>query len=172
MKKAILISGIAGSGKSTICRELIKQGYEAYDIEDMPRLFTVVHKSTGQVSDSYDNGSLEYVEQYDWVCDKNKLAELINSQKEPVAYYCGIASNIDEILPLFSQFIIITTSPETIRARLSARKKGEYGHAKEVRDWTLKWKDWWENEMKKKGAKLVNANQTPEAIVKEILITI
>ena len=48
MNKSILITGVAGTGKSAVCDELNKLGYKALGIEDIDGLFTIVHKKTGK----------------------------------------------------------------------------------------------------------------------------
>jgi broad-specificity NMP kinase len=49
MNRSILVTGISGSGKSAICSELKKQGYTAYDIEEMHGLFNMINKKTGKI---------------------------------------------------------------------------------------------------------------------------
>ena len=49
MKKAIFITAVSGSGKSTVCKALTELGYEAYDIESILGLFSLIDAGTGQV---------------------------------------------------------------------------------------------------------------------------
>lgn len=44
MNKSILVTGVAGSGKSAISSELKKFGYKSYDIESIKGLFLMVDK--------------------------------------------------------------------------------------------------------------------------------
>lgn len=45
----------------------------------------------------------------------------------------------------------------------------DIGNNQEGRDVVLGWKDWWESEMKKKGAIVIDANGSIDDISKEIL---
>lgn len=49
MKNKILITGIAGSGKSTVNKILGGFGYESYDIEDIDGMFEMYRKDTGEI---------------------------------------------------------------------------------------------------------------------------
>lgn len=58
MNKSIIITGVAGSGKSAVCDELNKLGYKAFGIEDIDGLFTMVDKKTGKPFKNFDNDNL------------------------------------------------------------------------------------------------------------------
>ena len=49
------------------------------------------------------------------------LRELIEEQKSDVAFYCGTASNMDDIIPLFDKVFLLKTTPEELHRRLSTR---------------------------------------------------
>ena len=92
------------------------------------------------------------------------------SQKSDLAFYSGIASNMDDILPLFNKVIVLQPDPKILNERLKNREGTEdIGNTQEGRDIILGWKDWWEDEMKKKNAILIDANASVEEISKTIL---
>lgn len=126
MNKSVLITGVSGSGKSFICEELGKLGYKSYDIEEIDGLFNMVHKETGKITslDMFDNQDMEVVKQHNWVCDKVKMQKLVDKNLKKsvlsnVVFYCGTASNTEEIFSLFDFVILLKASEETIRKRLS-----------------------------------------------------
>lgn len=169
MNKSILITGVAGSGKSSVCEELRKRGYKAYDIENIHGLFNMVHKKTGKIADKYDNDNLEWVKQHDWICNKNKLQELVGKNAKGIVFYCGTASNLDELLFLFDKIFLLKVSPKILRERLNTRKSNDFGRTSEVQEWILEWKDWWENHMREKGAIIIDANQDIQEITTDII---
>jgi dephospho-CoA kinase len=79
MKKTILISGIAGSGKSFIAKYFKKIGIESYDIENYGNLFKMYKKDTGKVFINYDNRNIKHVKNSEWICDLNLLKKLIKN---------------------------------------------------------------------------------------------
>ncbi len=71
----------------------------------MPGLFQMIDKRTGKPFSDFDNTDLEKQKNSAWMCDVNKLGELIkmNQQEGPV-FYCGIASNLEDFLHFFDKF--------------------------------------------------------------------
>lgn len=169
MNKSILITGISGSGKSSVCNELRKRGYKAYDIENMAGLFAMIDKRTGKPTEKYDKDNLNWVKQYDWICDKNKLRKLVRKNAKGIVFYCGTASNFDELLFLFDKIFLLKARINTLRKRLSTRKSHSFGRTSEVQEWIFSWKKWWENYMREKGAIFVDANCNVQEITNDIL---
>ena len=169
MKKSILVTGVAGSGKSSVSKKLNDLGYKAYDIEEMDGLFKIVNKNTGEVYEDFENNDLEKVKNMDWNCDLKKLQEIIENETSEIAFYCGTASNWEDLIGLFDKIILLKASPEVIERRLSTRSVKDFGGTKEVRDWALEWKDWLENEKEKKGAIVIDGNGYPEEVARNII---
>jgi len=169
MNDAILITGVAGSGKSTMCRELKRRGYAAYDIENMVGLFTFVDKSTGRAAQGYSAEDPEWFERHSWTCNKEKLRSLILSSNQHPAFCCGIAANLDDLLPLFDKVFLLRVEPTTLRRRLSGRGPGDFGRAPAIQDWLLGWKDRWEESMRRAGAVVINADCIIGEVVDEVV---
>jgi len=170
MKKSIFITGVAGSGKSTASKELNKMGYKSYDIEELDGMFKMIRRDTGKDFKDYDNADIEKVKNADWICDKNKLEELLKKQNDEIVFYCGIASNNDEIIPLFDKVILLKANPEVVRKRLSSREgTDDMGNTAESRDWVLSWKDRLENKLTKQGATVIDADGTPTEVAQKII---
>jgi dephospho-CoA kinase len=176
MNKSILIIGVAGSGKSSLCNELRNRGYKAYDIESIHGLFNMINKSTGKITDlkDYDKHNLECIKQHDWICNKKKLQKLIseNAKKNVlnnVVFYCGTASNTDDLLTLFDEIILLKASPKITCKRLSIRTSNDFGRTEEVQNWVFEWKEWWENHMVEKGAIIINANRNLKEVANDIV---
>lgn len=168
MTKSILIAGISGTGKSSVCAELTKRGYKAFDIEE-GGLFVMLDKRTGKPFVDYNNYDTDKVKYHDWVCDEKKLRELMRKNKEGVTFYAGIASNTFELLPLFDKVILLMVRPELIRKRLSKRTNNDFGRTVEVQDMVLREKDPWEKQMKEKGAIVIDANRSLAEVAEEII---
>jgi len=140
LHKSILITGVAGSGKSAVCKELKKLGYPAYDVESVGGLFKMVDRKTGRKTTNYDNDSLESVKQHDWMCNKKKLKQLIKSNSKAVVFYCGTASNLDEVLSLFDKIFLLKVSSKILCERLNTCTSNKFGRTFELQKWILSWK--------------------------------
>ncbi len=169
MNKSILITGVTGTGKSAICDELNKLGYKAFSIEDIDGLFTMVHKKTGKPFKNYDNDNFEKVKQADWICDKKKLQRLMNKNSDGIVFYCGTASNLDDLRPLFDKMFLLKASQKILRERLSTRTSNDFGRTSEVQKWVFSWKTWWENHMKEKGVIVIDASRSLREIAENII---
>jgi broad-specificity NMP kinase len=166
----ILITGVSGTGKTTTCKTLKKMGCETVDIENIEGMFDMVHKGTKKLYKGYDNANPDHIKNAEWICNVEKLNNLLNSQKQDVAFYSGIASNIDEILLLFNKVIVLQLDSNALNERLKNREGTEdIGNNQEGRNVILGWKDWWEGKMKKKGAIFIDANISSEEIGRKIL---
>jgi broad-specificity NMP kinase len=169
-KTSVLISGIAGSGKSFIAKHLASIGIEAYDIEDDDDMFKMYRLDTGEVFHDYQNSNMEHVKNASWNCDVDLLKKLIKNQKTNLAFYSGIASNMDEIIPLFDKFILLKASKDVLYKRLCNRiGENDYGNTQEGRQRILESKDEFEENMKSKGAIVVDADGDADIVSKRIL---
>ena len=169
MDRSILITGVAGSGKSSVCGELRNRGYKAYDIEDMKGFFAMIDKATGKIADNHNNKNLQSVKHHDWICNKSKLKELARNNAKGIVFYCGTASNIDELLSLFDEIFLLKASPKILRERLNMRKLKDFGSTYEIQEWILSWKKWWEDHMREKGAIVIDANRDLQKITTDII---
>lgn len=169
MNKSILITGVAGTGKSAVCDELNKLGYQAFGIEDIDNLFSIAHKKTGKQFKNYDNDDLEKVKQADWICNKKKLQHLMHKNSEGIVFYCGTASNLDDLLPLFDKIFLLKVSQKILRERLSTRTSNDFARTAEVQKWVFSWKTWWENHMKEKDAIVIDASRSLREVAENII---
>ncbi|MDO8340610.1 MAG: AAA family ATPase [Candidatus Woesebacteria bacterium] len=166
----ILITGVSGTGKTTTCKALREMGYEAVDIENIKGMFEMVHKGTNKVFKDYDNANPDHLKNAEWICNVDKLKQRLNIQKEEIAFYSGIASNMDDILPLFEKFIVLYLTSEALNDRLRNREGTEdIGNNQEGRNVILGWKDWWETKMRNKGAIFIDASRPSKEIGIDIL---
>lgn len=169
MKKSILITGVAGAGKSTVSAKLREQGYASYEIETIPGLFRTVDKETDESFKNFDEQNPEHVVRAKWICDEDTLSGIIKKENTELTFYCGTSSNIQKLLHLFTMTIVLSASHLNTRERLTHRTSHDFGKSKEVQDWLLSWKDNWEQFMKEKGAILINSDKAPIEIAEEIV---
>lgn len=166
MKTSVLVTAVAGSGKSTTCKALQSLGYDAYDIESIPGLYELVDEKTGQVI----AGTMEQIsEGVDWRCNKSKLQDHIRTETTGLVFYCGGMSNTEEVWNAFDRVIVLTVSDDTTVKRLSTRKAGEFGSSLENRDWVLSWKHSFEQRLFNMGGIPVSAEDNPEEVAKQVV---
>lgn len=169
MNKSVLVIGVSGSGKSSLSQKLREMGYSAYDADSMDRLFSMRDRNTMKPIVDYDNGDIEKVKNMRWICNVDRLKQILVNETNALAFYCGTASNLDEIFPLFDIVILLKASPDIIRHRLSSRTTSDFAKKAEIQDHILTYKDWWEDEVVKKGAVVIDANRDLNAVASEVV---
>jgi len=168
MHQSILITGVAGTGKTTICNELARRGYQAFSIEDIDGLYSRLDKRTGRPFKDYDANNLEDVKQSSWFCHPEKLKDFMSQYQEGTVFYGGVASNLDDIRPLFNRIFLLETSPEILHQRLISRTTNVIGKAAAVRKWLFSHQDAWEAHMKI-GATLIDNDRDLATVVDDII---
>lgn len=169
MKKSILITGVSGVGKTSLSNKINEMGYKSYDVDDIPGLFTMIHRKTKLPIKNHDNADLEKVKAMTWICDIEKLKSLIKNEQNDLAFYCGGGSNVYQMMELFDRVILLKLNLETNKYRLSNRTDNNFAKTPEVQDYVMGKKDKWEKIMEEKGAFVVDANKDLDSIAKEVI---
>lgn len=137
-------------------------------LDAVPGLCYARDRTTGRIIHQPRN-DLVSVMQRDWICDRGRLQKLIGQTLRDPTFYCGIASNMNELLSLFDQVFLLVASPKTIRLRLAMRTNNDFGHDPAVQDWIVGWKDSWEGQVQKNGAVSTNADRPVDRVADEII---
>jgi hypothetical protein len=114
-----LVIGLPGSGKSTLVKELVARGENAYDADDVPGL--------GGWYDMNDRPaamqpSADWMATHHYLWDTAVLQGLveINSGRLIVA---GMAHNFFEAIPLFGQVAFLDVGARALRSRLASPER-------------------------------------------------
>jgi dephospho-CoA kinase len=116
--KRVLLTGMSGTGKSTIIKELAARGYKAVDAdEDGYSEMVAVPPSelTG-----HDPGQ-------DWLWREDRIAALLASEEADVLFLSGCAPNQGALYPRFDHVILLAAPPYVIVERLATRTNNPYG---------------------------------------------
>jgi dephospho-CoA kinase len=118
--KRMLITGMSGTGKSSVVQELAARGYQAYDL-DTPEWSEWVE------ADPSD--ALTPTEGKDWIWREDRVRALLSRPVNYTMFVSGCAENMGRFFPLIDTIILLTAPAATILDRLAARSPGGYGHA-------------------------------------------
>jgi broad-specificity NMP kinase len=120
----VLITGMSGTGKTSVIRELAARGYQAYDL-DTPEWS---HWVDAAASDTLTPRAGK-----DWTWREERVRALLSSPEDGALFVGGCAENMARLFPLIDTVILLSAPSETIMERLAARSPGGYGHTVEER---------------------------------------
>lgn len=166
------ITGIAGSGKSTVTNELKARGYEAYDTDDDG--FARWHNDqTGYIhpksSVKKEDRTNEFLKIHSWIVPRSSVEELARRSDNKTIFLCGVASNEDEIRDLFKAIFELTIDDETLILRLKTRTTNDWGKQPHELEQTLTSQHNLDELYSKNNPILIDATQPVGVVVDNIL---
>ena len=169
--KKIYITGVSGSGKSAIAKELEKRGIFAFSIDEVEGLCNWVDRETQQIDNNYIP-SLDWLNAHDWICNVERLKQLLDSEKELVIV-TGISTNQDEYLNLFDKILLLQGSEKTFMDRMEKRHnnpgENSFGKHSVEREYAGAIHKDFEKKFINMGAILINAENPIEDVIEDIL---
>ena len=124
----IYITGIAGTGKSTICGELLRRGYEAYDADN--ELCGYYSVDTGTITTSTAElavRTLEWRRAHSWRMSRERLINLKQCIGSGIVFLCGNVENTAEVNDLFDKVVPLVIDDDTLRLRIEGRTNNDFG---------------------------------------------
>ena len=120
--KRVLITGMSGTGKSSVIRELVARGYQAHDL-DAPEWSEWIDTDPSDV--------LTPTQGKDWVWREDRVRALLSQPEDGTLFIGGGAENMGRLLPLIDVVILLSAPVATIIERLRTRSPGSYGSGAE-----------------------------------------
>jgi len=168
MTKKILVTGVSGTGKTTVCRELQKRGVKTIGIDEVDGLSYWVNKETKKRLVKKADFSKEFLSTYEWICDMTVLKSLTDDIDEPIVI-CGNVENIIECIDFCDTSLLLVCTPETFFSRIDSRNDNEYGQSEDAKNFML---SYYEGDNKKcieAGAAVIDAEQSIGAVLDSVM---
>ena len=119
--KRILVTGMSGTGQSTVIRELTARGYKAVDA-DCDEFSQWVEVSASLVT------SVPPVDgNRDWVWREDRMQDLLSTEDTDVLFVSGCAENMPKFFPQFDLIVLLSAPASVIVERLRTRTTNQYG---------------------------------------------
>lgn len=164
------ITGISGSGKTTIGRELIKLGEVAFDGKIQRGLFHFADKDGNRPGD-YQPNNKAWMQKYRWILNKPMFDELMEQNRAADrVFLCGGAEDLIRYWPQGKKAFLLKVDSKTMLKRLQEEKRdNNFGKDKQTQDRLLERLDRYQNKMISLGAISVDAIRPINEVVKCIL---
>lgn len=125
--KRVLLTGMSGTGQSTVIGELAARGYKAVDAD------TNEFSEWVEVTDDSGVPGTPVEPDRDWVWREDRVQELLSTEDADVLFMSGCAANMVGFLPQFDHVVLLSAPAEVIVERLNTRTSNAYGkHPDEV----------------------------------------
>ncbi|HSW65817.1 MAG TPA: hypothetical protein VLI54_01600 [Bacillota bacterium] len=126
------ITGVAGSGKSAIEKELHRLGYEAYDVDD-PSIGAPYNNqsNTVVVMPPASERTAEWFAAHSWRISRKRIEELKERAKDRAIFVCGTAGNEQQVRSLFDGVLCLDIDEATLRSRIASRTDNDFGHTEQ-----------------------------------------
>jgi dephospho-CoA kinase len=117
--KRVLITGMSGTGKSTVISELAARGYKAVDADygGMSELVSIQ-----ATSDRSGLGA-----EQDWIWREDRIADLLSTEDADVLFLSGTASNQVKFYGRFDHIVLLTAPAAVMTERPKRRTNNPYG---------------------------------------------
>ncbi|MDB5185443.1 MAG: hypothetical protein JWN38_1251 [Candidatus Saccharibacteria bacterium] len=161
-----LITGWAGTGKTSICRELRERGYNAFDGDKIPGLAAWRDIQTHQPVAVDTTRAIDF-QTVDWIWDPVVLEELLATDDD--LYLCGSARDVLSFSKYFGRTIVLSLDPALQTHRILTRTNNNYGKHPDDLAVTLRGQAILEAEAQTIGAILIDASQPLTAIVDQVI---
>lgn len=122
------VTGVPGTGKSAVQKELTQQGYEAFDI-DGSRFGGPVNKATGKSTTvpPIEQRSADWFDQHEWRVSRPAIEELKESSAGKNVYLCGTATTENLVWDLFDKILYLNIDENTLKTRIANREDNDFG---------------------------------------------
>jgi hypothetical protein len=127
-ERNFLVEGVSGTGKTSVCHELRRRGYDA--VNGDTDLAYQGDPATGLPTDTSSH------EHHIW--DVDRLAALVADRRAPLTFFCGGSRNFDAFLHLFDGVFVLQVDRSTLEQRLDQRPDDEWGSAPDERALVLR----------------------------------
>lgn len=125
--KRVLLTGMSGTGKSTLIERLRARGYKAVDADESGW-------SEYRPSEHGPGGR-------EWMWREDRVRALLAERDAEVLFLSGCASNQVQFYPQFDHVVLLTAPVDVMLERLASRTNNPYGKHPDELAWVLKNKE-------------------------------
>jgi len=163
-----LVTGQAGSGKSSVAAELTRRGFVAYDTDEIPGVTGFDSLETGEQVTWEEIGHPIDFSRVAWNWRLDKLQGLLGSADD--VFVCAITSNTLEFARLFDRVFVLVPDRETLARRLRERTNNTFGKDPAEAEPVLAHNDVIAEEWQACGGIPIDSARPLEDVVDEILV--
>lgn len=165
----VWVTGVSGSGKSSVFEILKEQGRIAVD-SDREGFSQWVHRLTGEpaVNQPYP-APAGWLGDFGWKVRPEAVQSLAASLASGVGFLCGGFENDADVWPLFDRVVCLVVDETTLRERLASRTTNHFGKRPEELHAALRWRVVVEDQYRDRGAAIIDAAQSLDVVAAQVV---
>lgn len=167
-----LITGNAGTGKTTTGDALIAKGYESHDI-DNDGYAKWQHTETGFIHPKSSVKSADrtpdFLAVHSWVVPRVEIEELRDQAINRTVFVTGSLGNLSDVYDVFDGIVALHVDDDTLTHRLTTRTTGDWGKQPHELAQTLKRHHEAYDEYREVGAEIIDSTLPMDQVVQAVL---
>lgn len=116
-QRNFLIEGVSGTGKTSVCKELRRRGYQA--VNGDTELAYQGDPATGEPTEGHSH--------WHHIWDAEKVLALAADTGERFTFFCGGSRNFARFSDVFDGVFVLEIDRQTLQRRLEQRPADEFG---------------------------------------------
>lgn len=117
--KRVLLTGMSGTGKSTLIHALSARGFKAVDTDS--------DEWSEWVNVAVDQGLSGSTEEPDWIWREDRIQNLLATDDADILFVSGCKSNQGKFYAQFDHIVLLSAPTWVIMERLATRTTNSYG---------------------------------------------
>lgn len=158
--KRVLLTGMSGTGKSTVIEELAARGYRAVDT-DYDGYSHLVNVPEDELT-GHEPGQ-------DWVWREERIQALLDTEDADVLFVSGTSPNQSAFYPRFDHIVLLSAPAGVMVERLTSRSNNPYGQRPEEVERALLLKDEIEPLLRRGASCEIDTSVSFDLVVAEVL---
>lgn len=167
-----LVTGLPGTGKSTVNAELKARGYESYD-GDEDHLASWYSSKTGlPVEAKIEDCTPAFLRVHSRDISRKTIEKLTAKAQDKPVFLCGDPENEAELHDLFVEIFGLVIDDEALKHRLATRTNNAWGKLPHELEYSLAFKRKWYDNCARFSYITLDASQSPQVLVDQLLAMI
>ncbi|HEY2621533.1 MAG TPA: hypothetical protein VGI78_29645 [Acetobacteraceae bacterium] len=163
-----LIEGVSGAGKTAVCTELQRRGYQAVH-GDRELVYRGDPETGLPTAPETDTPTAAWMSEHH-IWDVEKVQALVANQEEALTFFCGGSRNVAKFIDLFDGVLVLEVDLDTMKRRIDERvalDPSDFGGTPEERELAVRLHQ--TKEAIPKNGIIIDATRPLEHVVDEIL---
>jgi len=161
----VLLTGLSGTGKSTLIEQLAACGFKAVDLGSDEWSEWAEINFAGDPTP----GDSPVEPDRDWVWREDRVQALLSPPEPGILFVAGCAPNMSKFRDRFDSIVLLSAPAEVIAERLSTRSDNQYGKRPDELARVLAQRDVIEPLLRKLADREIDTGASVEDVVQSIL---